>query len=119
MAEGGWFVEVPQAGPPAEASASFERLYRAFLSARAALGLALVAAQVISSLIATPPAQSTMLLSLSYALAAVALWLLPWCGAFRMSTLSSPNRFSFWSSASKSGSLSSFRSPVSSIEKSP
>ncbi|MGM9483743.1 sensor histidine kinase [Roseateles sp. NT4] len=74
---GSWFVEQPSAEPPAEASASFDRLYRAFLSARAALGLALVAAQLISAILGTTPARSTLALSVSYALAALALWLLP------------------------------------------
>jgi len=74
---GSWFVEQPPAEAPAEASASFERLYRAFLSARAALGLALVAAQLISSTLGTPPARSTLALSASYAALALALWLVP------------------------------------------
>jgi len=74
---GSWFVEQPPAEPLAEASASFERLYRAFLSARAALGVALVAAQLITAILGTAPARSTLALSLSYALAAVALWLMP------------------------------------------
>ena len=77
MTEAGWFVESPPAEPPVETSAAFERLYRAFLSARAALGLALVAAQLIATVLATPPARSTMALSLSYAVVAIALWLLP------------------------------------------
>ena len=71
-----WFVEAPPA-EPAEGSASFERLYRAFLAARAALGLALIAAQLIAAALSTPPASSTLALSASYAAAAVALWLLP------------------------------------------
>ena len=74
--EGSWFVESPPA-EPAESSASFERLYRAFLAARAALGLALIAAQLIAAALSTPPARSTLALSASYAVAAVALWLLP------------------------------------------
>jgi two-component system sensor histidine kinase PilS (NtrC family) len=76
-APGSWFVEQAPAEPPVEASASFERLYRAFLSARAALGLALVGAQLIAAVLGTPPARSTLLLSVSYAAAALALWLLP------------------------------------------
>lgn len=74
--EGSWFVESPPA-EPAESSASFGRLYRAFLAARAALGLALIAAQLIAAALSTPPAPSTLGLSASYAVAAVALWLLP------------------------------------------
>ena len=74
--EGSWFVESPPA-EPAEGSASFDRLYRAFLAARAALGLALIAAQLVAAALSTPPARSTLALSASYAVAAVALWLLP------------------------------------------
>ncbi len=74
--EGSWFVDSPPS-EPAESSASFERLYRAFLAARAALGLALIAAQLIAAALSTPPARSTLGLSASYAVAAVALWLLP------------------------------------------
>jgi two-component system, NtrC family, sensor histidine kinase PilS len=73
---GGWFVDVAPADP-AEGSAAFERLYRAFLTARAALGLALVGAQLIATALAAPPAGSTLSLSISYAAAAVALWLMP------------------------------------------
>jgi two-component system sensor histidine kinase PilS (NtrC family) len=76
VAEGSWFVEAPPA-EPAESSAAFERLYRAFLAARAALGLALIGAQLIAAVLSTRPAPSTMALSASYAAAAVALWLLP------------------------------------------
>jgi len=76
VADASWFVEAPPA-EPAESSASFDRLYRAFLAARAALGLALIGAQLIASVLAAPPARSTMGLSASYAVAAVALWLLP------------------------------------------
>jgi two-component system sensor histidine kinase PilS (NtrC family) len=77
VSDGGWFFEAPLAPQPAETSAAFERLYRAFLSARAALGVALLAAQLIAALLATPPAHSTMALSLSYAVAAITLWLMP------------------------------------------
>ncbi|MFT7775036.1 sensor histidine kinase [Roseateles sp.] len=74
--EGGWFVESAPA-EPAESSASFRRLYRAFVAARAALGLALIAAQLIAAALGTSPAASTLALSASYAVAAVVLWLLP------------------------------------------
>ncbi|GHT89537.1 sensor histidine kinase [Roseateles puraquae] len=73
---GSWFVEAAPA-EPAESSASFERLYRAFLAARAALGLALIAAQLIAAVLSTPPATSTLWLSASYAAAAVSLWFFP------------------------------------------
>ena len=73
---GSWFVESPPA-ESAEGSASFERLHRAFLAARAALGVALIAAQLIAAALGTPPATSTLALSAAYAVIAVSLWLLP------------------------------------------
>jgi two-component system, NtrC family, sensor histidine kinase PilS len=76
VTQSSWFVELPPA-EPAESSASFDRLYRAFLAARAALGLALIGAQLIASVLSAPPEPSTMGLSASYAIAAAALWLLP------------------------------------------
>lgn len=76
MSEASWFVESLPA-EPVESSASFDRLYSAFLSARAALGLALIAAQLMAYALSGPPAQSTLGLSASYAAAAVALWMFP------------------------------------------
>ncbi|WP_243655674.1 sensor histidine kinase [Roseateles saccharophilus] len=72
---GSWFVESPPP-EPAESSASFDRLYRAFLTARAALGLALVVAQMVAASLKTLT-HSTLVLSAFYAAAALALWLLP------------------------------------------
>ena len=56
---------------------AFSRLYRAFLAARAALGLVLVATQVIAGLLGAPPPRWTLGLCLLYAAEALALWLLP------------------------------------------
>jgi len=56
---------------------AFERLYRSFLAARAALGLALVAAQVIAGILGAPAQQWTVALCIAYATQALALWLLP------------------------------------------
>lgn len=71
---GGWFVEsaVEDAG---EAGTAFVRLYRAFLAARAALGVVLVAAQVIAVLLAAPVTSSTLVLSTSYAALTLGWWL--------------------------------------------
>jgi two-component system sensor histidine kinase PilS (NtrC family) len=95
--QGSWFVEAAPS-VPAESSASFERLYRAFLAARAALGLALIAAQLIAAALSTPPEPSTLALSASYAVAAVALWLFPQlrsgASARSLSRISSPH---WWS----------------------
>ncbi|MGN6830305.1 sensor histidine kinase [Paucibacter sp. M5-1] len=56
---------------------AFQRLYRAFLAARAALGLALVGAQALAALLGSTTPFWTLALSGVYALEAVALWLLP------------------------------------------
>lgn len=56
---------------------AFSRLYRAFLAARAALGLVLVATQVIAGLLGASPPRWTLALCLLYAAEALALWLLP------------------------------------------
>lgn len=73
--EGGWFVDSPPV-EPAESSVAFVRLYRAFLAARAALGVALISAQLIAAALAAPPAGSTLALSAAYAVVAVGTWLL-------------------------------------------
>ncbi|PTT76931.1 histidine kinase, partial [Pelomonas sp. HMWF004] len=62
---------------PAEGSLALDRLYRAFLAARAALGLALLSAQLIASVLSTPPANSTLALSAFYAFATAIVWLQP------------------------------------------
>ena len=56
---------------------AFARLYRAFLAARAALGLALVAAQLIAGLLGAQPLHWTVALCMAYAAQALTLWLLP------------------------------------------
>jgi len=58
-------------------SSAFARLYRAFLAARAALGLALVATQLLADLLGATAPHWTTALSLFYATQALALWLLP------------------------------------------
>ena len=56
---------------------AFARLYRAFLAARAALGLALVATQLLASFLGATAPHWTTALSLFYAAQALAWWLLP------------------------------------------
>jgi len=67
----------PQPGMSAAGSHAFARLYRAFLAARAALGLALVATQLIAAMLGAQAPHWTMLLCLAYAAEALTLWLLP------------------------------------------
>ena len=55
---------------------SFERLYAIFLGARAALGLALLGAQIVGLAMGTRPLAGGVI-SLAYAVQALTLWLLP------------------------------------------
>lgn len=58
-----------------------QRLYRAFMSARAALGLALLATQSLASLMGARPSSWAAWLSLLYGVQAVLAWMLPrWFG---------------------------------------
>jgi two-component system sensor histidine kinase PilS (NtrC family) len=57
---------------------AFQRIYRAFVAARAALGVLLVLSQVTLALFASvPPALSALFLSMAYAVATTVQWLLP------------------------------------------
>jgi two-component system sensor histidine kinase PilS (NtrC family) len=56
---------------------AFERLYRAFIAARAALGLALLVALVLGGLFGLRPTPIVALISAAYAACAIGLWLLP------------------------------------------
>ena len=56
---------------------TFHRIYRAFLSARAALGLALVLTVAVAAFFGASPGQRVAISSSVYALLAVVMWLLP------------------------------------------
>ena len=56
---------------------AFERIYRAFISARAALGLALLLTLGVSGLFGVLPGLPVLLLCLGYAALAISMWLLP------------------------------------------
>jgi two-component system sensor histidine kinase PilS (NtrC family) len=56
---------------------AFDRLYRTFIGARAALGVALVAALAISGLLGNRPSIESALVSVSYGALALSMWLLP------------------------------------------
>ncbi len=58
-------------------SAGFQRLYRVFVAARAALGLALVVALAVSGLLGVHPESAVTVLSVAYATLAIGLLLLP------------------------------------------
>lgn len=73
-----WFIDAAAAEAADDAAGSaFDRLYRAFIAARAALGLALVAAQLIAHALTATLATRTLGLSAVYAAEAVLLWMLP------------------------------------------
>jgi two-component system sensor histidine kinase PilS (NtrC family) len=61
----------------AEGRGAFQRVYRAFVGARAALGVALLAAQVLSALFAPQSSPAPLLLCLFYAAQTLSLWMLP------------------------------------------
>jgi two-component system sensor histidine kinase PilS (NtrC family) len=56
---------------------AFDRLYRTFIGARAALGVSLVVAQAISGLFGSRPPIAAALISVAYGALALILWLLP------------------------------------------
>ena len=56
---------------------AFERIYRVFIAARAALGVALLAAVTAGGLFGLRPSYSAMFVSSAYAVLAIGLWLLP------------------------------------------
>jgi two-component system sensor histidine kinase PilS (NtrC family) len=60
-----------------ERASTFHRIYRLFVGARAALGLALLFVQIVGGIVAERPRQVLLMLSLAYAVQAVSLWLLP------------------------------------------
>ncbi len=77
-----WHNEVPataravraQRGAP---STTFERIYRAFIAARAALGVALVVTLAVASVFGLKPTPAIVALSLAFATLAISMWLLP------------------------------------------
>jgi two-component system sensor histidine kinase PilS (NtrC family) len=88
-----FFFSTPQRRS-AGSGGAFQRLYRAFLAARAALGLILVAMQTIASLMGVATPRWALPLCALYAVAALAMWLLPalqrGASAHAMARLSSP-----------------------------
>jgi two-component system, NtrC family, sensor histidine kinase PilS len=56
---------------------AFERIYRTFVAARAALGLALAATLVVASFLGLRPTNPVALVGLTYSALTVILWLLP------------------------------------------
>jgi two-component system sensor histidine kinase PilS (NtrC family) len=56
---------------------TFERIYRVFIGARAALGVALVVTLGVAGLLGVRPTQGVVLASVGYAALAISMWLLP------------------------------------------
>ncbi|MES2886391.1 MAG: ATP-binding protein [Pseudomonadota bacterium] len=56
---------------------AFQRIYRAFLGARAALAVVLVVSLVLTGIVSTRPPWVVTLITLAYAAQALSLWLLP------------------------------------------
>jgi two-component system sensor histidine kinase PilS (NtrC family) len=59
------------------ASTTFERIYRAFIAARAALGVALVATLLAGGVFGLRPTVPIIALSVAFATLAISMWLLP------------------------------------------
>jgi len=59
------------------ASTTFERIYRAFIAARAALGVALILTLVAASVFGLRPTVPIVALSVAFATLAISMWLLP------------------------------------------
>ncbi|MEP7302855.1 MAG: hypothetical protein ABI699_15185, partial [Caldimonas sp.] len=80
-----WHADGQAAGRPSRpsrasrevASTTFERIYRAFIAARAALGVALVATLVVGGVFGLRPTLAIITLSVAFATLAVSMWLLP------------------------------------------
>lgn len=60
-----------------ESQTAFDRIYRVFLGARVALGIALVIAAALAGLLGTQPSYTALLISAGYAVATLSMWLLP------------------------------------------
>ncbi|MCE9660187.1 MAG: histidine kinase [Burkholderiales bacterium] len=58
-------------------STTFERIYRAFIAARAALGVALVVTLAVASFFGLRPTPVIVALSVAFATLAISMWLLP------------------------------------------
>ena len=56
---------------------AFERLYRAFIAARAALGLALAAAMAVGGMFGLRATLWTVIVSVTYAILAIGMWVVP------------------------------------------
>ena len=56
---------------------AFQRIYGAFIAARAALGVALIATVAVAGLFGVRPTLPVMLISMAYATLALAMWALP------------------------------------------
>jgi two-component system sensor histidine kinase PilS (NtrC family) len=56
---------------------AFDRIYRVFLGARAALGLALIVTVLLAGLLGGKPTYPVIIVSVGYAALAISMWLLP------------------------------------------
>jgi len=76
-----WHSESPNASRTVRTrrgtSTTFERIYRAFIAARAALGVALVVTLAVASVFGLRPTLAIVVLSLAFATLAISMWLLP------------------------------------------
>ena len=66
-----------EAAPAAADVSTFERIYRAFIAARAALGVALLVTLGVTGAFGLRPTQAVAFVSVFYAALAIGMWLLP------------------------------------------
>ncbi len=66
-----------EGGVSSEGASTFERIYRAFIAARAALGVALVVTLGVAGVFGLRPTQPIALVSVLYAGLAISMWMLP------------------------------------------
>ncbi|MEO7008674.1 MAG: ATP-binding protein [Caldimonas sp.] len=64
-------------GEDAAGATTFERIYRAFIAARAALGVALIVTLGVAGMFGLRPSPEIALVSVAYAALAISMWLLP------------------------------------------
>ena len=64
-------------GDPGAGATTFERIYRVFIAARAALGVALIVTLGVAGVFGLRPTQAIALVSVAYAALAISMWLLP------------------------------------------
>lgn len=75
---------------------AFTRVVRAYVVARAAIGLSVVAVQAVGAYTGPRVSEAALAVSMAYAVQAILLWLLPWLGALAEPVNSAAQRRRQW-----------------------